>query len=685
MSTIPPIFSRVPNLLQSQVALSSLSRTQVSLYRVQQQLSTGLAVSRFSDDPVKAATISVLNDRLSRAEQHLRNLDHADSSLSVLDLALGDAADLVLEAKSIASAQVGVGSTAAERRGQAEVVNSLLQSLLGIANRKGVAGHVFGGSTPGTAPVEVFFGGYRYRGEGSGLLTDLGQGLQIPITIGSPNPIGSTSARVEGTVDLDPALTAGTQIAELAGARGLGVTLGRIEFSFDGGPRGSVDLTGATSISEVVTRLENAIRDYETEYSVTVLGPGGVSFNGGSLTIDVVAGPPDPPLEFFDVGTATTALDLGLTAPTPFAFAAGSPAGLELGPALTWTSPISALRGVTGPLGSIRINNLGQSRIVDLSGAQTLEDIRNLIEGAGLGVRVEINADRTGINVVNEVAAGSQQAMSIEEVAGGNLTATRLGIRSLSAVTRVADFNGGRGVQIAHGGVDPQSGLPDPARDVDFEITLGSTPPTTFSVDLRPEDLATVQTVIDRINEQAQAAGVNVPADFEAALSDGANGIVLRQNAAYTGAISLEARNGSLAAEGLGLLDGTYDPTTSSLTGTDRAKVRVDNLFTHLIDLREALLNDDTFGITLAGEKIEGFVDRIAQTRALVGGYAQRVADGIRRQEDQVLLDERTRGVLRDLDYTEAAVRLSMLQTQLQAGLQTTAASFTRTLLDFLG
>ena len=53
--------------------------------------------------------------------------------------------------------------------------------------------------------------------------------------------------------------------------------------------------------------------------------------------------------------------------------------------------------------------------------------------------------------------------------------------------------------------------------------------------------------------------------------------------------------------------------------------------------------------------------------------------------EDQTLLDESTRSSLRDLDFTEAAVRLNLLQTQFQAGLQTTAASFSRSLLDFLG
>src|SRR5438105_3304178 len=232
MSSIPSIFSRVPNLLQSQIALGSINRTQVALFQVQQQLATGKAITRFSDDAVKAAAISVLMGRLDRGEQFTRNLNHADSSLSTLDKALGDASDLVLEAKGIASAQVGIGSSASERAGQAQVVNSLLQTLLGIGNRDGIAGHVFGGSTPGTAPIEAFLGGYRYRGQGDGLLTDLGLGADVPIPIGGNNAIGSTPTRIHGDTDPDPGLTGATRLSDLAGGRGLGVSLGRIEFSF---------------------------------------------------------------------------------------------------------------------------------------------------------------------------------------------------------------------------------------------------------------------------------------------------------------------------------------------------------------------------------------------------------------------------------------------------------------------
>jgi flagellar hook-associated protein 3 FlgL len=682
MSSISSNFGRSTNLLMAQTAVSTLGRTNLALHRTHMQLATGIAISRFSDDAVKAAAISVLDERIERATQRQRNMSHADSSLNTLDQALAEAGDLINEARSIASSQLGAGTTAAERQAQAQVVDSLIQSLLSVANRRGAVGHIFGGSTPGSPAVTPFRGGYRYNAGGQGLITDLGIGASIPITLGAGNIVGSTSGRIEGTVDLRPGITADTRLVDLDGARGMGVSLGQIEMIFGGNARMQVDLSGADSLGDVATALNAAIRDYEAAHDVSILGPGGVSLRGRSVSIDVLpgAGGADPELSFTDIAGGQTAADLGLGA-----FSAAAPDGESVQPRLTWRTPVGSLEGVGGALGSIRVTNLGQSRVVDLSGAQTLEDIRNLMQGTGLGIRVEINAGATGLSVFNEVAGGRGQSMAIEEVPGHNLTATRLGIRSLGAQTRLSDFNDGRGVQISSGATDPVHGGGDPARDTDFTVRLGDSAATTFSVNLRPQDMATVQTLLERINSEAVAAGIDVPGQFEAMLSDGPNGIVLRQSGAFTGAIAVEGKNNSPAAEQLGLLAGSYDAATGSLRAADRAQVRVENLFSHLMDLRQSLLNNDTVGITLAGERMEEAVDRLSQARALVGGYSRRVQDASRRQEDQTLLDEQSRSLMRDVDFSEAAVRLNLLQTQLQGAMTVTAQSLSRSLLDFLG
>ncbi|QOJ01783.1 MAG: hypothetical protein HRU70_15380 [Phycisphaeraceae bacterium] len=683
MAVIPANLARVPNALVSRLSLANIARGQVDLLRVQEQIATGRSVLRVSDDPVKAATIAALDHRLEQSAQRSRNLSHARAALSELDRAFDDASGIALDAKDIAASMAGLGPSASDRASQSVIVQQMLNGLLGIANRTGVAGHVFGGSTPGRPPVEEFRGGFRFRATGPGLVTDLGEGGGVPITMGQ-SPLGATSARVRGTVDLEPDLTPDTRLADLNGARALGVTPGTIEVSLSGGVRVSVDLSAADSIGDVARAIEAAVRAYESDQGVTILGPGGVSIAGAALTFDVL---PGENLQFFDLGTGVTAKDLGLTAATPFSITQASPNGSPLDPKLTWRTPVSALAGVIGALGSIRVNNLGATAVVDLSGAQTLQDLKNLIEGTNLGVRVVINDDGTGIDVLNEVAGTRSMAMSIEEIPGQNSTASRLGIRSFYAGTRIADLNEGRGVRVLSGVTNPTTGLEDPALNRDFEIVLGDAAGTRISIDLRPAHLTTAQGVLDAINAQIlpqlTAAGL-APGDLTVMLGDGGNGLRLVQNPAFPGPIRVEQMNNSHAARDLGLLEGTYVTATGTFEGKDPAKVRVDNLFSHLLDLRESLSANDTTGITFAGEGIEGMTALLAERRGLVGGYARRVDFADELELDRVNLDEQIRSELRDADFTTAAVRMNQVQLQLTAALQVTAQSQARTLLDYL-
>lgn len=704
MSSIPTNFGRVSNLLASQVSLANLARTNASIFRTNNELSTGRSVLRPSDDPVRAAAISTLDERLEATEQRLRNLSHADSAMGVIDSTLAGINELILSGKQIAQEQLNFGSSSEEREQQAAVVQSLIDGLLRHANQETVAGFLFGGSAAGQRPVVELLGGYRSRASGSGLVTDLGYGQSIPLSLGENNPLVGTTARVNGTINLNPRLTLDTRIADLGGAQGLGVPTGTIEFAVNGGATRQIDLDDADTIGDVVKRLNAALLQYESDTGEDVIGPAGVSIAGTGLTIDVPAATPpatDPVIEFSDIGTSTVARDLGLADAGALTFTAGSAAGLGLAPHLTMLSPITSLAalavtpipGAPVPLGSIRISNGGLTRVVDLSGAESIQDIKVAIEAENLGLRVEIDADTGGLVVVQELASAAGQGLAImdvnDESVGGQGTATALGIRTFASGTRLDGFNDGRGVQIVTNAKDPVTGLPDPARDVDFAITLGNG--MVINIDLRPADVVTVGTLLQAINAQARPqliAESLPPAAFEARLNPETGGIELWQDtaeAALSGPISVQSKNGSRAALDLGLLDRSYDSGTGALIGEDRAKVRSQNAFTALLDLREALTNNDTVGMGVAGEQIERALDAMTRTRGLFGGYDRRVSDLTQGEEDRQVLDESIRSTLRDTDFAEAATRFSLLQTQLQAGYRVVAQSSQLSLLDFLG
>ena len=68
-------------------------------------------------------------------------------------------------------------------------------------------------------------------------------------------------------------------------------------------------------------------------------------------------------------------------------------------------------------------------------------------------------------------------------------------------------------MSVVDGVTDPTTGLVDPALNTDFRITLGDAASTRLDIDLRPQDMTDVQSLISRINSQAapQLAAAGLP------------------------------------------------------------------------------------------------------------------------------------------------------------------------------
>jgi flagellin-like hook-associated protein FlgL len=582
--------------------------------------------------------------------------------LNNVDTALGDLSGLLIEAKGIAASQIGVGSDEQTRANQAQVIDTMLAEARNIANRRYQQIHFFGGNATGSPPITSLKGGIRYIGQGDGMLTDTGLSEALPISVSGEDAFGALSARVQGARDLDPIMTGNTRLDDLNGARGLGISLGSINVDVNGTDL-TVDLSDAHTVQDVIDTLQTAIQTVDAGATVGI-----DAVTGNRIEINPTAGP----ITISDLASDASAADLGIDTTFPI----GGGTGSDVDPRLTELTPLSALAGVTYPLGTIRLSNMGHTRDLDLSGAETVQDLQNLVQGLDLGIRVEIHEDGDRLNFINELSGGE---MSIADV-GVPATATELGVRSLSGATRLEDFNNGLGVQVVSGSVDPVTGLPDPSRDLDFRIVLKDGV-TELDVDIG--GAVTVQAVLDRINGVAASAGLVIGVDFEAHLAATGNGIAITDNTGPPGVTTeVQRLNGSFAAEDLGILG---RETGATLVGEDRAKVAVESVFSHLIALRDALLANDERGITLAGGKLETDIARTAETRAEVGVRSRRVTDATEREEDLRIQDMALKSEIQDLDFTEAAMRFALLQQQLQAGLATASRISSLSLLDFLG
>ena len=654
--SLNPVASRVPTLLSGRLMGGSIAQTQREMLDLQLGFASGTRLQRGSDDPRATRAIQLLQSSMDRRDQRLNAISWGEAVLGRVDTSLSSLTDLVTEARALAVGQSDDSADADSRAAQAVVVSSMIDQLFAEANAEWQGLHIFGGQNGGQRPFASFLGGVRYLGSGAGLVND--NGLGLPITLSGDEAFGAVSARVAGQVDLNPALSNGVYLEDLGGVDGEGVTGGIVELTV-GANTTAVDLSGAATVGEVLDRLQAELDNIAPESTVSTDGSR-FSFTvagADDLTVVGVAG---------DIGSG-----LGLEG----TFVAGTTTtGGDTQPKLLSRTRIADLEGLSGPLGSIRLENGGNVQTIDLSGAETIADLQNLIDSADLGIRLEVEQDGT-LSMLNEV---SGTWMSVGEDGGD--TATLLGLRSMGLDTPLSVFNDGDGVPIRSGSVDPETGLPNPAADVDFTISLADG--RSFEV-----DLAGVETVGDVLATLRAAAGAATPAigpaEFTAELATTGNGIVLTDNSGgMTGTFTVTPANGSRAAKALGLLA----PVSGNvISGEDRSMVAVESLFTHLKALEKALLQNDNWSIEQAAIDLQDDLDRLIDVRGAAGARGERLLLAKDRESELSIMEASLLGEARDLDLTDAALQLTNLEQQLQATLAVTARMQQLTLLNWLG
>lgn len=649
MSSISSLTQRTSTLLSSNQALDRLQTTQRALADLQEQIATGNVVNRPSDDPSQTSSVLYLRRKLQEREQETKNLDAAKQTLNTADSVLGEATNILIEAQTLASSQIGVGSDAETREAESLVVEAQIQALVDLANTQFNGVSVFGGNNGAVANgliFEEYLGGVRYTGSDQNLQTDVGSFQAQDFTSLGLTAFGDFEARVGTDVDLDPQVTSSTRLSEIQGNTNRGFVTGAISVTVNGSSV-TVDLATADTLDDVATLVNDAI-------TTAAPGAGSLTFTttGFSLT-----GNGGNTVAIDDLTNSRTADSLGLDGLSSTGGVAVNSA--DLNPSLTPQTALASLNAALDLASGFQITQAGQTVTIDTSTAVTIQDLQNQIDDLDLGLRLDIDESGSGLDLVSEVAGVT---LSVGE--NGGTTASDLGIRSFDTATRLTDFRYGVGVVTVEGEDDVQVSLHDG---------------TSFNVNL--DSAVTVSDAITLLQTAATTAGV-AAGDFTIALATTGNGLVVTDNTVGAGDFAVSNLNGSHAAEHLGISSNVGAGTT--ITGEDNAMGRVENAFTHLINLRNSLELNDESGITVAGENIAGDINSVVSARAVVGVQAQRLEETSLRAEDQKLQEQSVLSSLQEADLTEVITKYQQMQLQLQATLQTSAQIQQLSLLDFL-
>jgi len=349
--------------------------------------------------------------------------------------------------------------------------------------------------------------------------------------------------------DLDPILRLTTRIADVLGTRSYALVR---SFGSDN------DLIfEAPAVGTAYDGIEIV---FEDDGSVAVPGDETASFDPATntLTVKVKSNQTEARHVVAAVQAAFLAGNVPITARLD---PLDSPHG---GRGVITATPVGQIEGqTTGGSGTaldadagLQIVNGGETHTISFTGAETIEDLLNVLNMSDAGLMAQINDSATGIDIRSRISGAD---FMIGE--NGGRTATQLGLRTFTEATRLEDLNFGRGVSTRDG--------------TDFTITIAGTPtgPPPVPIEIDISGLETVGEVIDLINAQA-------PGELTARLATYGNGIELVDQSTGPNTLSVSRVHLGRAAIDLGFVPEGQESNSDS-TADNSAAVTVASASAH--------------------------------------------------------------------------------------------------------
>ncbi len=221
--TIPAV--RITN---NAIVRTSLASIQDNLRRVgeaHQRATSGLRISRVSDDPAGASQVLGADRGLRALEQYRRNIDSARTRLDAEETALTQLSDLLTRGRELALAQANASSSDASMDAARAEVHALIGAAIQLGNTRLGDGYLFGGAhsehrpfaedgsisvdrpPAGSTQVEVGAGAYAPAShDGQTAFVDTGaiaalQSLRTALESGDREAIAGTAAELETSFD----------------------------------------------------------------------------------------------------------------------------------------------------------------------------------------------------------------------------------------------------------------------------------------------------------------------------------------------------------------------------------------------------------------------------------------------------------------------------------------------------
>jgi flagellar hook-associated protein 3 FlgL len=176
--------------------LAGLESNQSLLSTYEQQVSSGKAITKPSDNPVGTGQALQLQGGISRNTQYQSNAQDGLSWLGTADTAMSSGVKILQSLQTLVTQGANTGSNdSVALSAIATQVSSLKQEMLGVANTSYLGRPVFGGTTSNSAAYasDPATGAITYQGDSGTVMRTVGANTQVQVNVNAADAFGTPS------------------------------------------------------------------------------------------------------------------------------------------------------------------------------------------------------------------------------------------------------------------------------------------------------------------------------------------------------------------------------------------------------------------------------------------------------------------------------------------------------------
>jgi flagellar hook-associated protein 3 FlgL len=171
---------RVTQSLNQTQFLTAMNTLESSLSQTQNQVSTGLAFTSPSQNPIAAGSVNDYNQALAQSKQYEANGNSAQTSLQTEDTALSQLQNQLQSLRSLALEANSGSQSPSDFKAIAAQASQIQSGILALANTQdGNGQYIFGGFTTQTRPFALSATGANYAGDQGQPQAQIAAGLTI--------------------------------------------------------------------------------------------------------------------------------------------------------------------------------------------------------------------------------------------------------------------------------------------------------------------------------------------------------------------------------------------------------------------------------------------------------------------------------------------------------------------------